>query len=142
MEQDIPAIVAETAVMYFKLRFRTKEWDGTPWPPTKRPVKRGSLMVRTGKLVNSIRPKKVTKTEVVISAGSYKVPYAQVHNEGFTGVVNVHSYVRKMQGKTVMVKSHNRRVHIPRRQFMGSSPRLNEAIENRIQKHISTLFKS
>jgi hypothetical protein len=70
MEHDIPAIVAETAVMYFKQRFRTKEWDGTPWPPTKRPVKRGSLMVRTGKLVNSIRPKKVTKTEVVISAGT------------------------------------------------------------------------
>jgi hypothetical protein len=32
MEQDIPAIVAETAVMYFKQRFRTKEWAGTPWP--------------------------------------------------------------------------------------------------------------
>jgi|GEM_PF-4505889 len=32
MEQDIPAIVAETAVIYFNQRFRTKEWDGTPWP--------------------------------------------------------------------------------------------------------------
>jgi len=31
MKHDILAIVAETAVMYFKQRFRTKEWAGTPW---------------------------------------------------------------------------------------------------------------
>ncbi|HAQ21123.1 MAG TPA: hypothetical protein DCR40_18100 [Prolixibacteraceae bacterium] len=78
----VPNIIAETATEFFKERFQTKEWDGLAWPQTKRVVRKGSLLVRSSKLVNSIRPSLVSANKVVISAGNDMVPYAQIHNEG------------------------------------------------------------
>lgn len=49
-------IVTEEATEYFKERFEKKEWDGVAWPPAKRPKKHASLMMRSNKLLNSIRP--------------------------------------------------------------------------------------
>jgi phage gpG-like protein len=80
----VPNVVAETAVEFFKERFQTKEWDGNPWPQTKRVVRKGSLLVRKSELVNSIRPSLVAFNKVRISAGNENVPYAKVHNEGGT----------------------------------------------------------
>lgn len=80
----VPNIVAETAVEFFKERFQTKEWEGEPWPQTKRVVRKGSLLVRTSALVNSIRPSLVAFNKVRISAGNEKAPYARPHNEGGT----------------------------------------------------------
>ena len=84
MREVVPAIIAEKATSFFQERFTTKEWDWVPWPETKQPVKRGSLMVRSESLVNSIKPSLVSPEKVVISAGSDKVPYARAHNEGET----------------------------------------------------------
>lgn len=94
-KNSVPNIIAEKATEFFKERFTTKEWDGMPWPEVKIPVKRGSLMVRSSSLVNSIKPMKVTSEEVVISAGSDKVPYARAHNEGETIIVPVTDKMRK-----------------------------------------------
>lgn len=91
----VPRIIAEKATEHFKRRFTTKEFDGTPWPQTKKIVKRGSLMVRSGKLVNSIRPKTVSMERVTISAGSSKVPYAKAHNEGETITIPVTDKMRR-----------------------------------------------
>lgn len=144
VKQVVPKVVAETATEYYKERFRTKEWDGKPWIQTKRFVKRGSLMVRTSSLVNSIRPSLVTHTKVRISAGNSKVPYAQVHNEG--GIVRP-QVTRKMRKwawakhyetkdpmyKAIALTRKNRlNIKIPRRQFMGHSQRLNAKIQQRI----------
>lgn len=95
IRKQIPHVVAETATEYFKERFSAKEWDGTPWPQTKRVVRRGSLLVRSSKLVNSIRPTVVTANRVRIGAGNAKVPYAQVHNEGGTVHPTVTPAMRK-----------------------------------------------
>lgn len=82
LKKIAPNIITETATDFFQTRFTTKEWDGSPWPQTKVSVRRGSLMLRSGKLMKSIKPKEVTPERVVISAGSDQVPYAQPHNEG------------------------------------------------------------
>lgn len=95
LKEQVPKIIAEKATAFFKDRFTTKEWDGTPWPETKTPVKRGTLMVRSGDLVNSIKPKTITAEKVVISGGSDKVNYARAHNEGETIVVPVTPKMRK-----------------------------------------------
>lgn len=95
IRKQVPRMVAETATEYFKERFSTKEWDGTPWPQTKRVVRRGSLLVRSSKLVNSIRPTVVTASRVRIGAGNAKVPYAKVHNEGGTVHPTVTPAMRK-----------------------------------------------
>lgn len=141
IRQVVPRIVAEKATAYYKHRFTTKEWDGTPWPPAKKPPARGSLMVRSGALVNSIRPSLVSSTKVIISAGSGKVPYARVHNEGLR--VRGIRYVRPHHnnnfmgsGRRVQIRSYAAKVDfkMPRRQFMGRSDKLDREIIDIIKK--------
>lgn len=148
LERSLPNIVAEKATAFFKERFTTKEWDGQAWPQTKKAVSRGSLMVRSGALVNSIKPKSVTSEKVVISAGSDKVPYARIHNEG--GIIahpggTPYFLDKKNDGKAVFVskkkatewatkngtylpitKPHN--IPMPMRRFMGISQGLKDTI--------------
>jgi len=145
VQRVVPQLVAETATEFFKERFRVKQDPhGKPWQPVKRPVRRGSLMVRSGKLMNTIRPSLVSADRVRIRAGNAKVPYAQIHNEGgtinhpggtayipgdkrFTWVSN-----KKAAGKTYpRTKAH--KIPMPKRQFMGHSKLLNGRIIERIK---------
>lgn len=132
-------IVAETATAYYKETFMLKEWDGTPWTPAKVHKKTGSLMVESGNMMNSIRPVIIKPTKVVISAGNDKVDYARVHNEGFTGAVVVPAHTRQTKKGSVDVKSHNRNVRIPQRQFMGKAEELLDMIKERIIEYLNTL---
>lgn len=154
----VPNIIAEKATTFFKDRFTTKEWDGQPWPETKRPVKRGTLMVRSSALINSIKPKTVTSEKVVISAGSDKVPYARIHNEG--GVIDhpggTPYFIDRKQKKAVFIskkkatqwaKEHGHdlpvtgphKIPVPMRRFMGESPFLNDYLFNAIRDAFNSL---
>lgn len=95
MAKQVPDVISREAIKYFQERFTTKEWDGTPWPETKTPVKRGTLMVRSANLVNSIKEKSKSPEKIVISAGSDQVKYARAHNEGETITVPVTPKMRK-----------------------------------------------
>jgi phage gpG-like protein len=146
-------VVAETATEYYKERFKYKDWEGNPWPPVKNPVKRGTLMLRSGGLRNSITPSLISSNKVVISAGSSRIPYAQIHNEGGNITVPVTKKMRKfawaMHYKTskdkkaytawkgLAITSKNAlNIHMPKRQFMGYSNELN----NRIVKRLDMAF--
>ena len=122
---DAAEIVAETATEYYKSAFKKKAFDGNPWTPAKAPKTTGSLLIDSGALVNSIRPAVITPQRVVISAGNEKIDYAQVHNEGFKGIVPV--------------PAHTRKTNIPKREFMGDSEELNEQIHARIEGYIDSL---
>lgn len=148
-----PDIIAETAVEHFKEGFISKSWEGVPWAPyknTKREPKKGSLMMRTNNLFSSIRPSEVTPSRVTISAGSPKVPYARIHNEG--GVINKaarsETFVRNRsplkEGKgggrfkmgTTAGKGFTFKASattMPKRQFIGASAALNLRIMNRLK---------
>lgn len=139
--RSLPKLVAEEAAEYSRRRFAEKNFDGKPWKPLSKNYRptRGTLLVRSGALLNSVRVVSVSQEKVVIGAGNSKVPYAQVHNEGFSGSVVVKTHSRRMKGgKTVRVKSHNRRMNIPRRQFMGNCPEL----ERKLKTVSEQLFKS
>ncbi len=138
---DAAEIVAETATEYYKSAFKKKAFDGNPWTPAKVPKTTGSLLIDSGALVNSIRPAVITPQRVVISAGNEKVDYAQVHNEGFKGIVPVPAHTRKTKRKDVPVKAHTRKTNIPKREFMGDSEELNEQIHARIEGYIDSLNK-
>ncbi len=141
MENELPEMVAEEAAEYSRTRFSEKAFDGKPWKPvsSKYKPRRGTLMVRSGALLNSIRVSQVTPQKVVISAGNSKVPYAQAHNEGFTGSVVVPAHARRTKkGKTVQVKAHKRIMRIPQRQFLGACPEL----ERILKREAEALFKS
>lgn len=154
IKTKVPPIIAETAVESFKENFTSKSFNGVPWPKTKRPVKRGSLMVRTGALMASIRPGEVSMERIVINAGSSRVPYARVHNEG--GEINraarTENFVRNRYttgkkakyfggmgafkkgttaGRGLTFKAY--KYTMPRRQFMGNSRQLNGRIIQRIK---------
>ena len=138
--EDSAEIVAETAVSYYKETFRKKAFDGTPWAPAKVPKKTGSLLISSGALLNSIRPAYIGKDKVVISAGNGKVGYAQTHNEGYQGSVQVRAHVRHTSRYgDVNVRAHNRRANIPARPFMADSSELNEEIKKRIDGYIDSL---
>ena len=159
---QVPNIIAEKATEYFKQRFTTKEWDGKSWPETKKPVKRGTLMVRSAALVSSIRPSKVTSERVVISAGSDKVPYARIHNEG--GVIDHPGGTpfftdKENDNKTVFVSKEKARelraykgillpftkphkIPMPQRQFMGISQGLKDYLFDKLQKAFNSFSKT
>ena len=150
----VPNILAETATEFFKQRFTYKDWEGTAWPTARYPVTAGSLMQRSGALVNSIRPKIVGPGRVVISAGDSKVPYAQIHNEG--GQITVTPKMKKWAWamhynaggtpkdaeptpqakfyKAMALQKAGSAIIMPRRRFMGYSPSLNKQILKSLQQ--------
>lgn len=148
LHERVPNIVAESATEFFKLRFTTKEWEGVAWKPTRFPAVSGTLMLRSGALLNSIRPSIVGPGRVVISAGDYKVPYARIHNEGgqiiATPKMKKWAWAMHYQAggspkdqdptpqakfyKAMALKKTGSPINMPRRRFMGHSPHLNKEI--------------
>jgi len=138
---DIPDIVAETATEYFKETFTEKAFAGKPWAPVKRENPIGSLMQRSSNLQKSIRPAYVSADKVIISAGNDKTPYAQTHNEGYTGPVVIPAHQRtSKKGNVVNVGAHTINQKIPQRQFMGKSIDLTARIKDRINNHLNNIL--
>lgn len=148
LQNHFPNMLAETATEAFKDNFKTKSFFGEAWPtygnPDKEP-KRGSLMMRSNNLFASVRPSVVNSSLVRISAGSSKVSYARIHNEGgrIRGVRYVRPYHNNNfmgKGQRVQIQSHTRKVDytMPKRQFMGKHPELLKLIKQRFK----TLLKS
>lgn len=153
MNEDVPNIIAETANEYYKESFIRKSWDNSPWAATKKINNKGSLMVRSGALVASIRPSTVSPSRVTISAGSSKVPYARVHNEGglITRAGRSETFTRNRstrRGRTGQFKRGTTRgegftfkaysYNMPKRQFMGHSAIINRLIITRIKQRFNS----
>ncbi len=124
--QAIAELAAATGVSYFKGAFRKKSFDGEPWPAAKidqaEKRRRGSLMVDSAALMNSVRTSEATPQRIVWAAGNDKVPYAKVHNEG---------------GRA----GRGAGFDMPQRKFMGQADELEEQIDKRIQTYIQKIFK-
>lgn len=144
MEKNVPEVVAETAVEFFQNTFKQQAWDGVKWKalsPRYAKIKRGNgkILVRSSRLLNSIRPSLVQAGRVRISAGNAQVPYARVHNEGqrVNTIAKVKPYTNRNfmgTGRAVKIGAHTRRMQytMPKRQFMGTSPFLNAEIRHRL----------
>lgn len=149
----IPRLVGAQAVYFFNQRFREGAWaDDTthPWKARKKGAKRDfgrALLVDRGHLRRSIKITRATLQYVVVASSS---PYAQVHNEGFDGMVNIPAHKRRRYGKqkegrrtkkvvsgTTQVAAHSRRMRMPKRQFMGNSAVLNKQIARIIQAELN-----
>jgi len=158
----VPQLIAETAVEHFQNALIKKEWNGKAYQPyknKKQEPSRGSLMMRTGNLFRTIRPTLVTPDRVVISAGSSRIPYARVHNEGETvhrqartTIVTHKKFTRgKFKGKTLFARNNEKASFsqkasigaysytMPQRQFMGKSPALLRDIKNRFKTNFKNL---
>lgn len=156
VREQVPQIVAETAVEVFKENILNGSFDGIPFEPLSEKYleykkrNKEKILYYNGFLFASIRPSEVSANRVIISAGSSKVPYARIHNEGLTvnttarvGQYTRNNYRTSKNGKgkaTSTVGAHTRKMNytMPRRRFMGHSSILNE----RLMTRINLLMKS
>lgn len=124
--QQVAELAAATGVSYFKGSFRRKGFAGKAWPQAQSDRagkrRRGSLMVDSAALMNSVRAAEVAPERVVWAAGNDKVPYAEVHNEG---------------GRAGRGKGFD----MPQRQFMGEAEELESQLTRRIETYMRGIFK-
>jgi phage gpG-like protein len=148
-QAKLPAILAGDALRFIDDNFRQQAWEGEPWKGITRPD--GTILVHTAKLKNSFNFDTAPGEARIYT----NVPYAAVHNEGFSGSVNVPSHKRskyKSTGKgkmkktsSGMVKAHSKKMEIDQRQFAPTesspSPTLEKQIANTIQQYFNHILK-
>ncbi len=112
------------------------------------------LRVQSGRLRSSMRRTKaaIQGTGVVSSIGT-NVKYAGVHEEGFTGTVQVPGHQRRLsetlsfrfggkttrrqvQGRDSFVRPHSRKMNLPARRFMART------IEERLPEYVEAIGKA
>lgn len=151
-----PTMAGGLAVRFYKDRWRFQAWHDDhrePWQLRKKKDKRGNrrrLLTKTGRLRRSIRVINKGRNHVLIGTD---VPYAQVHNEGFSGSVKqsvsahgVREHKRKSHSrggrkiKRQTVSAHKRNgfsrtinQDIPARRFMARSKLLDRRIVMNIE---------
>ena len=111
----IPHKAAVLAVNFSKERFIKKNWLDDreyPWPKTKK--RKGSTLIKSGRLKRSIRQVHVGADYAIIGTD---VPYARAHS----------------------VKSHTRKIKrsFAQRQFIGQSKYLSDKIAEMIQTELN-----
>ena len=151
----IPHKAAVLAVNFSKERFIKKNWlDDREYPWLKTKKRKGSTLIKSGRLKRSIRQVHVGADYAIIGTD---VPYARAHNDGLTiestETVRAHdrtSHKRKAytrSGKRIKagtvrahgVKSHTRKFKrsFAQRQFIGQSKYLSDKIAEMIQTELN-----
>lgn len=139
----------------FDKNFERKAFFDKRWSQTKLPNRRGSLMMRSGKLRRSIKSR-VQGDSIVFRSN---MPYAALHNEG--GEIKVTSQMKKYfwamyyksssggkrmtqrakQFKAMALKKVGSTITIEQRQFIGKHPEVEKAIEKIVSRNFSEALK-
>jgi phage gpG-like protein len=145
----LPKIIGNEVVNFALDNFRRQGYLGDtfePWrrrKPTGRRVSTRAILIQSGRGRRSIR---VTRADADIVAVGSDVPYMKAHNKGSTELVTVKAHTRKIYGVAkvgtgiysvksrrermrkesnlsghAQVKQHQRRMRLPKRQFLGKS---------------------
>ncbi len=167
---NIPVKAGAEAVRFFKNSWREQAWIDTRvelWKKRQNESKKNKgrgILIQSGRLRRSIRVAYRSGNIIVIATD---VPYARAHNEGFKGTVTVKAHkrnqytekkvgtgvysirTRKERKKRVKevtgqisVKSHTRKMKLPKRQFMGESHYLSKRFERIMLAEINKALKS
>ena len=164
---QFPSVAGNISLRFINGNFRAQGFQGASFSPWKKSKKgKGTTLVNIGNLraanYYSTQPGQVTLKN--------NMPYAKVMNEGFKGTVTVKSHSRNKYGKSKVgtgkltksgkelmqtvtfksgqsiVKSHSRKMNIPKRQFMptseNDSPVLKNAIQRQVARDIEQIFKT
>lgn len=170
MRDEAPRMVVDKTLRFVEGNFRAQGYQGSKfwyWPLRKGETKSNGrgLLRKSGRLRRGTRGETGPYTARVYNA----TPYAAAHNRGFEGTVTVkaHNRNRYKAGKvgtgrytksgtermktvhtvtgTTQVKSHLRKMDIPKRQFMpenmNDSPVLREAIKREFVKQVKAIFQ-
>lgn len=149
----------------FDRNFERKAFFDRPWAPTNHPNERGSLLMRSGNLRNSIT---ATEGEDFITWSS-SMPYANIHNEGGEIVVtakmkrffwamhlkakgaatggsdrDVRLGKEAMKWKAMALMPIGKRIQVKQRQFIGEHPIIKSIVEeamNDSKDAVEMMFK-
>lgn len=161
--EALPTILGNEGVIWIKQNFRRQGYPGAAfvlWPARSANAKRNkgrALLIDSGRLSRSPRIMNTGTLRVEIGTD---VPYAKAHNEGVNKMVTVKSHNRNIIGtvklstgktgqfrtkKTITgrgtVKSYNRHMRLPQRQFAGPSPVLKSILTRKAIVHIGRELK-
>ncbi|MEY4904607.1 MAG: hypothetical protein RLZZ292_2422 [Bacteroidota bacterium] len=171
----VPTIIGTEAVKFAKSNFvaqgfqnqTVSRWDKRAKETDKNKKQTRAILVKTGRLKQSIRITRTTSDSVTIGS---EVPYAQIHNEGgtITATANIRQHRRRVssrdryqarQGKTgkrssrvhfdksasgiSFVSAHTRNINtkLPQRKYIGPSATLNKHIQNAIAANMLKIFR-
>lgn len=161
-----PSAAGNIALRFINGNFRAGGFQGQTFERWKKGTKkRGTTLVNSG----AMRAANFYTTQPGQTTLKNNMPYAKVHNEGFEGTVTIKAHTRNKYGKakkgtgkltkkgkermqTVTfkagesnVKSHSRKMKIPKRQFMPTnstdSPVLNNAVQRQVARDIKQLMQ-
>lgn len=128
----------------FDHNFERKAFFDRRWKPTKKIMRIGSLLLRTGALRNSIR----SQIEGMNIKYTSSLPYADIHNRG--GVIKVPAK-KGASKKNKISRGHS--ITIPQRQFIGDHPQVKKSIQsvtndwvnnelkNELNRNLKKIFK-
>lgn len=157
-----PTVAANIALRFVNGNFRAQGFQGQSFEKWKK--SKGTTLVKSGNL----RAAMYYTTQPGQTTIKNNMPYAKAHNEGFEGTVTVKSHTRNKYSRTKVgtgrftargvertqtltsksgesnVKSHSRKMKLPKRQFMpthqNDSPVLNNAIAREVARDINKIM--
>jgi len=160
-----PRKAGEISLRFIDKNFQDQGWHGQtfqPWQPIKR---KGTILVKTG----TLRRGNYFTVEGISAHVKNNVKYAAAHNNGFNGIVKVRAHTRRIISatkhptgrtykggkrqmqtihgieKNIFVKSFERNVNLPRRQFFPNSwddsPVLVKQLQTQIFNDLKTIVK-
>lgn len=152
----IPQLVESAALRFVDDNFINQGWEGQAWEPSK-----GTILVKSGALKRGF--------ESFASPGQVRiineVPYADAHNRGFEGEVDVPDHERGVYKKvgsgkftkkgkerlvtkktgSVHVRAHKMKIKLKKRQFAPTedspSPTLNKIVTTIISSEMLKIIK-
>lgn len=166
-KKSLPKKLGNQAVIFFQSNFQRQGFldsSRVAWPQRKRNKQSGrAILIKSGALRRDIRLKSANYHKIVISTS---LPYAAIHNYGYSGTESIKPYRRALNIKkristgtfsiktrrenkktikeqigTTMVGAHSRNMRMPKRQFMGNSVYLNRQLMFLIQQDMDKLFR-
>ena len=160
-----PSVAGNVALRFINGNFRAQGFQGQSferWKKSQKP--HGSTLVVSG----ALRAGNYYTTQPGQTTLKNNMPYAKAHNEGFKGTVTVKAHRRNSYGKAkigtgkftkkgkermqtvtfkmgdTVVRAHQRKMNLPKRQFMptrpNDSPVLNFAIIRAVSRDINQIM--
>ena len=139
VKTDAPAYAAEQAVKMFKENFQKEAFFGSKWKEVQR---RQASFKRNGKTVkNYLKGAKRTRKILAGDSGYLgRAPEKKIPGDGTAEVYNDASYAR-VHNEGLTAGRGKGKFKMPKRQFIGAHPKLENAIKVVIEKQLNNLFK-
>lgn len=154
VQQQLPGIIGTEVVNSALDNFKKESFEDNKWPARKDKNNNRKLLIKSGTLRRSISILSQGQSRVTVGS---TLPYAAVHNYG--GTINRaarsetftrnrhkrgvkkglfrRGTVQQQQGFTFKAYSYS----MPKRQFLGATPKLKQHLENVIREELTKAFK-